>query len=62
MKRNVATIGVVVLTLSALMSPALAVSQADRDRCERLADKQLPALNAEEKEAFIANCLADASN
>ena len=61
MKRKVITIGVVVLSLAALASPALAVSQQTRDRCERLADQQLPILTASEREAFVANCLADAS-
>ena len=61
MKRNVATLGVVALTLSALATPALAVSEKTRDYCEKLADQQLPILTASEKEQFIANCLADAS-
>lgn len=61
MKRKAVTIGVVFLTLGALMTPALAVSEKTREYCEQLADKQLPHLTAPEREAFIANCLADAS-
>ena len=43
-------------------SPAFAGASADvRKACEKKADQQRPALNAPEREAFIANCLADAT-
>ena len=61
MKRKAVMIGVVLLTSGVLMTPPLAVSEKTRDYCEKLADKQLPILTAPEKEAFIADCLADAS-
>jgi hypothetical protein len=43
-------------------TPVLAeVSEAARKACETKADTHQPALNAVDREAFIANCLADAS-
>ncbi|MEX1060348.1 MAG: hypothetical protein WED13_04945 [Methyloceanibacter sp.] len=55
-------VGVASLALAALMTPALAgVSQATRTACERAAEQVRPALRADEKEAFIANCLANAT-
>jgi hypothetical protein len=55
----------VVLTLVALsLLPASAfagVTPAQRAACEKAAEKVRPALRAEEKEAWIANCLADAA-
>jgi hypothetical protein len=60
-KRSFVTIGVAFLALAALMTPASAVSEEARRACERAADRQLPILTATEKEAFIANCLANAS-
>jgi hypothetical protein len=48
------------LTVPAL--PAIAgVSQEARTACEKAAERVRPALRADEKEAWIANCLADAS-
>jgi hypothetical protein len=53
---------VVVAALLALPVPALAaVSQAQRTACEKAAETVRPALRAGEKEAWIANCLADAT-
>ncbi len=51
------------LALSALTIPAFGkpVTQAQRDACDRAAFKVRPALNAREKEAWIAGCLADAT-
>jgi hypothetical protein len=47
---------------SIVVSPAFAaVSQQVRQACERKADQVTPALRAPEREAFIANCLADAT-
>jgi hypothetical protein len=44
------------------VTPVLAeVSEAARKACETKADTHQPALNAVDREAFIANCLADAS-
>jgi len=43
-------------------APAFAgASPEARRACEKKADQQRPALNAPEREAFIANCLADAT-
>ena len=64
MKLKSLTIGACVasLALAVLTPPAVAgVSQAARTACERAAERVLPALRADEKEAWIANCLADAS-
>ena len=64
MKLKSLTIGACVasLALAVLMPPAVAgVSQAARTACERAAERVLPALRADEKEAWIANCLADAT-
>jgi hypothetical protein len=45
-----------------IASPGLAeVSEAARKACETKADQHQPMLNAVDREAFIANCLADAS-
>jgi len=50
------------LALPVLMTPVLAgVSQAQRAACERAAEHVSPPLYAGEKEAWIANCLADAA-
>jgi hypothetical protein len=65
MKLECLTIGACVslLAMAVLMPPTVAggVSQAQRTACERAAARVLPALRAEEKEAWIANCLADAT-
>jgi hypothetical protein len=51
------------LVLAVLPSPVLArgVTQAQRTACERAAFNVRPALTAREMEAWIANCLADAT-
>ena len=49
------------LALAALSAPALAVSKHTRAACEAKAEQVRPALRAGEKEAYIANCLANAS-
>lgn len=55
----------ILMVLAALLIPsasALAgVTPAQRTACEKAAEKVRPALRADEKEAWIANCLADAS-
>ena len=64
MDRKYLTVGACVafLALAVLMTPALAgVSPAQRTACERAALYVRPALTAREKEAWIANCLADAT-
>ena len=65
MDRKYLTVGACVasLALAVLMTPVLArgVSQAQRDACDRAAQYVRPALSAREKEAWIANCLADAT-
>ena len=49
-------------SLPVLMGPALAeVSEGAREACEKQADEAEPALDPVEREAFIANCLADAT-
>ena len=48
--------------LAATMSPAFAqVTDKVRKACEAKADQVRPALRTPEREAFIANCLADAT-
>jgi hypothetical protein len=61
MKRKSVTIGVAFIAVAALMTPALAVSEKTRRACEAQAEQVRPALRADEKEAFIANCLANAT-
>ena len=62
MTRKFVTIGLALLALSALALPAFAgVSQATRTACEKAAERVRPALRADEKEAYIANCLANAT-
>jgi hypothetical protein len=62
MKRKPEALGVALLALVALMTPASAgVSKAQRAACEKAAIYVRPALRADEKEAWIANCLADAA-
>ena len=64
MDRKYLTVGTCVasLAMAAFMPPALAgVSQAQRTACEKAAEQVRPALRADEKEAWIANCLADAT-
>jgi hypothetical protein len=47
------------LTLATPMSPAFAAPQWVEDACWRYANRVRPALNAREREAQIANCIAD---
>jgi len=63
MKRHIKTLGAsaAFVAASMLTTPALAVSQQVRDECARQAELVRPALRADEKEAWIANCLADAT-
>lgn len=50
------------LALAALVPASVAggVTPAQRTACEKAAEQVRPALRADEKEAWIANCLADA--
>jgi hypothetical protein len=41
------------------MTPVFAAPQWVEDACWRNANQVRPALNAREREAFIANCIAD---
>ena len=50
----------VAVTISAAPSFA-GLSQAVREACEKKAEQVQPPLRAGEREAFIANCLADAT-
>jgi hypothetical protein len=59
--RKTITLTVALLTLLALTTPSFAVSEATAKRCEAKAEKKRPALTAAEKEAYIANCKANAS-
>jgi hypothetical protein len=60
MKRKSVTGAVVAsLALTALMT--LAVSEKTRRSCEAQAERVRPGLRADKKEAFIANCLANAT-
>jgi len=54
-------VSVASLAWAALNTPALAVSEGTRKACEAKAEQVRPALRAGEKEAWIANCLANAS-
>lgn len=55
-------IGIAGLVLAGSVSPASAqVTDAVRDDCRYKAVRVLPALRADEVEAYIANCLADAT-
>ena len=51
------------LALAVLVPPAVAggVTPAQRTACDKAAERVRPALRADEKEAWIANCLADAT-
>jgi hypothetical protein len=61
MKPIIVTIGIAFLALAVPATEALAVSAEVRKACEMQAEKVRPALRAGEKEAWIANCLADAT-
>jgi len=47
--------------ISAAGAAIAQVTQEVRRACERKADEVRPMLNAPQREAFIANCLADAT-
>jgi phosphoribosylformimino-5-aminoimidazole carboxamide ribonucleotide (ProFAR) isomerase len=47
------------LTLATLVPSAFAAPQWVEDACWRYANRVLPALDAREREARIANCIAD---
>ena len=56
------TIAALALAMSMTALPAyVGVSKEVRAACEKKADQQQPPLRAPEREAFIANCLADAT-
>jgi hypothetical protein len=59
--RKTITLTVASLALLALTTPSFAVSESTAKRCEAKAEKKRPALTAAEKEAYIANCKANAS-
>ena len=62
MTRKVAAIGIAVLGIAAIVNPGFAqVTNAVRKACEAKADQVRPALRTPEREAFITNCLADAT-
>lgn len=63
MKRTFTIVaGLVAVAAMLNLTPgSAAVSQKVRNACERQAALVLPALRASEKEAYIANCLANAS-
>lgn len=53
---------VLAVGMTVLSAPSFAgLSQAVREACEKKADAVRPVLRAGEREAFIANCLADAT-
>ena len=59
--RKPITLALASLAFIALPTSSFAVSEATAKRCEAKAEKKRPALRAGEKEAFIANCKANAS-
>jgi hypothetical protein len=59
--QKIITLTVASFALIALTTPSFAVSQGTAKRCEAKAEKKRPALRAGEKEAYIANCKANAS-
>ena len=59
--RKITSLAVGTLTLIALTGPSFAVSEGTAKACEAKAEKKRPALTAGEKEAYIANCKANAS-
>jgi hypothetical protein len=62
MKLTSVALGAAFLTVAAAATPVSAgVSAETRKTCEKAADNVRPALRADEREAFIANCLADAT-
>jgi len=62
MNRKAVVIGIAGLVLAGSFTPASAqVTDAVRSDCRNKAVRVLPALRAPEVEAYIANCLADAT-
>jgi hypothetical protein len=62
MNRKAVMIGIAGLVLAGSFTPASAqVTDAVRSDCRNKAVRVLPALRAPEVEAYIANCLADAT-
>ena len=63
MTRKITAAGLALaMSVTALAAPALAgLSQAVREACEKKAEQVQPPLRAGEREAYIANCLADAT-
>ncbi|MBM3543464.1 MAG: hypothetical protein FJX44_03005 [Alphaproteobacteria bacterium] len=63
MNRNIAIVAglIAVATMLSATPASAAASSKARKACEKKAELVLPALRAEEKEAYIANCLANAT-
>jgi hypothetical protein len=62
MNRKAVMIGIAGLVLAGSFTPASAqVTDAVRSDCRNKAVRVLPSLRAPEVEAYIANCLADAT-
>jgi hypothetical protein len=62
MKFTSVALGVAFLSVAVAATPVSAgVSAETRKAYEKAADNVRPALRADEREAFIANCLADAT-
>jgi hypothetical protein len=63
MNRNIAIIAgfIAVATMLSTAPVSAAPSSKARKACEKEAELVLPALRAGEKEAYIANCLANAT-
>jgi hypothetical protein len=59
MNRKSVIVVITSLTLATPMTSAFAAPQWVEDACWRAANRVLPALNAREREAYIANCIAD---
>ena len=55
------SVSVALFALASHATRAAALPQAVHDACWRQAQRVLPALTAREREAYIANCLADAT-
>jgi len=60
-RKSIIGAGLVAVAALMIVTPASAVSQKVRKACERQAELVRPALRASEKEAYIANCLANAT-
>jgi hypothetical protein len=61
MRPTILAMGIGLLALSLPATGNAGVSAEARRACERQAEQVRPALRAGEKEAWIANCLADAT-